>query len=92
MRRNYVAGAVVAAVVTVVFATAGDGVDAPETSGLRRVVIDHGHTATWAALALALGLAATRGRWQRLSQSLALLGGGLYAAFLLALFTRGQSS
>lgn len=92
MRRKYVVGAVVATAVTLVFATAGDGVDASEASGLRRVVIDHGHTATWAALALAFGLAAARGRWQRLSQALALAGGGLYAAFLLAVFTRGQAS
>lgn len=90
MRRTYVAGAGIATAVTFVFATVGDGVDAPDASGLRRVVIDHGHTATWAALALAFGIAAALGRWQRLSQALALAGGGLYAAFLLSVVTRGQ--
>jgi len=79
-------GAGVALVVTIVFATVGDGVDA-EATGLRGAVVDYGHTLVWAFLALALGIAAVAGRWQRASNALAVAAGVLYGAFLVALFT-----
>lgn len=79
-------GAGVALVVTLIFATVGDGVEA-EAPGLRGAVVDYGHTAVWALLAVALGIAATSGTWQRASNALAVAAGLLYAAFLAALFT-----
>lgn len=79
-------GTGVALVVTIVFATVGDGVDA-EATGLRGAVVDYGHTLVWALLALALGIAAVAGRWQRVSNALAVAAGVLYGAFLVALFT-----
>ncbi|MGN8246117.1 hypothetical protein ACTHAM_003252 [Cellulomonas soli] len=89
-RRTWAAaGAVAASAVALVFATAGDGVDA-EAEGLRGVVLDHGHTATWVLLAGALGLTA----WGRgptwLPRTLGYAGLASYAAFLLALLTRDQ--
>lgn len=79
-------GAGVALVVTLIFATVGDGVES-EATGLRGAVVDYGHTAVWALLAVALGIAAAAGTWQRASSTLAITAGLLYAAFLAALFT-----
>lgn len=79
-------GAGVALVVTIIFATVGDGVEA-EATGLRGAVLDYGHTGVWALLAAALGIAAAAGRWQRASSALAVAAGVLYAVFLAALFT-----
>lgn len=79
-------GAGVALVVTIIFATVGDGVQT-EATGLRGAVVDYGHTAVWALLAAALGIAAATGTWQRASNALAVAAGLLYAAFLAALFT-----
>lgn len=79
-------GAAVATVVAVVFGTVGDGVPAATAAGPRGLVVDHGHTLTWVLLALALGIAAVRGRWTAPSQGLAVAAGVSYAAFLLAVF------
>jgi hypothetical protein len=79
-------GAGVALLVTTVFATVGDGVDA-EASGLRGVLVDFGHTGVWALLTAALGIAAAAGTWQHASNVLAGAAGVVYAAFLVALFT-----
>lgn len=85
-RRLFVVGAVVASAVAVVFGTVGDGVPASGDDGPRGLVVDHGHTLTWVLLALALGLAAVRGRWTAPSQVLAVAAGVVYGAFLLAVF------
>lgn len=76
------AAAVVAAIVALVFATVGDGVDVQAT-GLAGTIATHGHTAVWVLLAAALGVAALLDRWQRLSASLALAALVLYLAFLV---------
>ena len=82
-RRLFAAGAVGAAVVTLVFATIGDGVDA-EADGWRGALVDYGHTAVWALLAVALGIAALTGGWHRISGILASLALALYVLFLMA--------
>ena len=76
---------VAALVVAVVFLTVGDGVTS-EATGLRRVVVDYGHAATWLMLATALGLTA----WGKARKSvvnaawwLALV---FYVSFLAAVF------
>jgi hypothetical protein len=78
--------AAIALVVTVVFATVGDGVDVPDAVGLRAVVVDGGHTAVWALLTVAFAIAAVRGRWGRVSNGVAVAAGILYAVFLIAVF------
>ena len=78
--------AIAAAAVATVFATIGDGVDVPDADGPRAVVIDAGHTTVWVLLAAAFALAAVRGRWGRVSNGVALTGGAVYVAFLLAVF------
>jgi hypothetical protein len=75
-----------AAAVTAVFATVGDGVEVPDASGLRALVVDAGHTAVWALLALAFAIAAVRGRWTRVSNGIAIAAGILYLVFLVAVF------
>lgn len=85
-RLRFAVATVAAAVVATVFATVGDGVDVPQASGLRRVLIDVGHVAVWVLLSVALLLAAIAGRWTRASQMLAVTAGVLYLAFLVAVF------
>jgi hypothetical protein len=86
-RRGWLAaGAATAAAVTVVFATVGDGVEVPEATGLRAVVVDVGHTAVWALLTVAFAIAAVRGKWSPLSNRIAVAAGAVYAAFLVAVF------
>ena len=85
-RRWFTLAAVVAAVVAVVFSTVGDGVEVPDATGARRVIVDLGHQGVWVLLAGALAAAATRGRWGRPSQVLAVGAGILYLVFLSAVF------
>jgi hypothetical protein len=85
-RGLFTAGALVAAAVTVVFATIGDGVEVA-AQGWAAPVIDYGHTAVWALLTAALGAAALTGRWTRTSGVLAAAALGVYALFLLAVLT-----
>lgn len=85
-RRWFALAAAVAAAVAVVFATVGDGVEVPEATGIRALIVDVGHTAVWALLAVAFAIAAARGRWSRLSHGIALAGGVVYVAFLAAVF------
>ncbi|HYP73616.1 MAG TPA: hypothetical protein VEP72_05955 [Microbacterium sp.] len=85
-RRWFTLAAVVAAVVAVVFSTVGDGVEVPDATGVRRVIVDLGHQAVWALLAGAFAAAAARGRWGRPSQVLAVAAGILYLVFLSAVF------
>ncbi|MDQ7992828.1 MAG: hypothetical protein AAGC63_06610 [Propionicimonas sp.] len=80
------AGAVIATVVAVVFATVGDGVIVPEATGVRGFVIDYAHTAVWVLLAVALGTAASRGRWTPWAGRLAVAALVLYLGFLAAVF------
>jgi len=82
----FAAAAAISTAVTLVFATIGDGVDVPEATGIRSLVVDAGHTAVWALLAVAFAIAAVRGRWTRLSNGIALAGGAVYVAFLVAVF------
>ncbi len=84
IRRRYALAAAGALAVTIVFATIGDGVEVPGATGLRRVVVDVGHTAVWGLLTAAFGLAAVRGRWTRLANGLAVAAGVGYAVFLVA--------
>jgi hypothetical protein len=79
------AATAVALVVTVVFATVGDGVEA-EATGLRAVVIEAGHTLVWALLTVAFAIATVGARWSRLSNAIALAAGVTYAVFLIAVF------
>ena len=85
-RAVFGAAAAVALVVTVVFATVGDGVEVPEATGLRAVIIDRGHTVVWILLTLAFAVATVRGRWSRTAGGLAVAAGLMYAVFLLAVF------
>lgn len=85
-RALYATASVLALAVTVVFATVGDGVDAPEAGGLRRAVIEGGHILVWALLTVAFGIAAARGSWTRLSNGIAIAAGVTYAVFLIAVF------
>ena len=79
----FAAGALGAAVVTLVFATIGDGVDT-EAEGWRGALVDYGHTAVWALLAMALGIAALTGGWHRISGALASVALAVYVLFLMA--------
>lgn len=79
--RLYAAAAIGAAIITIVFATVGDGVDS-DNGGLQGFVIDHGHTAVWALLAAALGIAAVRGSWQQISGALAAAALAIYVVFV----------
>ena len=72
--------------VTILFATIGDGVAVPQAQGLRRIIVDHAHTLTWLLLTVAFGLAAVRGSWTRRSHWLALAAGGCYLVFLANVF------
>ncbi len=77
-------GAVAAAIVTLLFATIGDGTSSGSEEGL---LLEFGHVGVWALLTAALGVAAVVGRWQRISSIFALGALGLYATFLVALLT-----
>lgn len=68
-----------------IFATIGDGVEV-DADGIRKLVVDYGHTAVWVLLALALLLAAVSGRWGRASGVLASIALALYLLFLFAVF------
>lgn len=83
-RWGYALATAGALAVTIVFATVGDGVEVAGTTGLRRVVIDVGHTAVWALLTAAFGTAGVRSGWNRFSNGLALAAGATYGVFLLA--------
>jgi hypothetical protein len=85
-RALYGLASAAALVVTVVFATVGDGVETPEATGLRLAVVDGGHTLVWALLTAAFAIAAVRARWGRLSNGLAVAAGIAYAIFLIAVF------
>ncbi len=85
-RAAFSLAAAVALVVTVVFATVGDGVEVPDATGLRAIIVDGGHTAVWALLTVAFAIAAVRGRWGRVSNGFAVAAGILYAVFLIAVF------
>lgn len=85
MNRWAAAGAVVAAGVTVVFATIGDGVDS-KGSGAVRWITEYGHTATWALLTAALSLVAVGRGPKWLVDGLFWAALGCYAAFLGAVF------
>lgn len=83
MRRLWVAAAVLAAGVAILFATVGDGVGPdPSATGWRRTVLEHGHTLVWMLLAGALTWAAVAGRWARASSLLAGAALACYAVFL----------
>lgn len=81
VRRLFGAGAAGAGIVTVVFATVGDGVDLP-AQGIAGGIIEHGHTGVWALLTAALATAAARGRWQAASGALAGAALVLYVLFI----------
>jgi hypothetical protein len=85
-RALFGAAATIALVVTVVFATVGDGVEVAAATGLRAVVVEGGHTLVWALLAIAFAIATVRARWSRLSKGLAIAAGITYAVFLIAVF------
>ena len=85
-RRWFTVAAVVAAGVAVVFSTVGDGVEVPDATGARRVVVDLGHQIVWALLAGSFAIAAIRGRWSAASQVPAVAAGAVYALFLFAVF------
>lgn len=85
-RVRYVVAATIALAVTIVFATVGDGVEAPDATGLRHLVVESGHTGVWALLTVAFAVAAVRARWGRLSNGAAIAAGVLYVVFLLAVF------
>jgi hypothetical protein len=70
--------------VAVVLATIGDGVDTGDATGVRRLLLDHGHTLTWLLLALALGNAAVRDAWGPTSKVLAVGAAVSYVLFLAA--------
>jgi len=82
-RGLFAAAALVAAAVTVVFATIGDGVEV-SAQGWAAPVIDYGHTIVWALLTAALGAAALTGRWTRASGVMAGAALAVYGLFLLA--------
>ena len=85
-RALFVGAALISLVVTVVFATVGDGVAVAEATGLRAVVVEAGHTLVWALLAAAFAIAAARARWSRLSNAIAITAGVVYLLFLIAVF------
>lgn len=81
-------GAAVAAAVSVVFATVGDGVPT-RGEGIVRVVIAHGHTVTWALLAGSLAAAAVGRGPRALASTLGYGALGCYGVFLAATFATG---
>lgn len=85
-RAWFAAGAVGAAIIALVFATIGDGVQLQEP-GWRGLVADSGHTAVWVLLAVACAVAALRGHWSRTAGTLATAALGVYALFLLVVLT-----
>lgn len=85
-RLLFAAGTVVAGIVAMIFLTVGDGVPASESTGIKQILVDHGHTATWVLLALALGSAAIRGKWAQPAKAFAVLAAASYVAFLAAVF------
>lgn len=85
-RPLFAVAAVVAAAVTTVFATVGDGVEVPDASGMRAIIVEAGHTAVWGLLTIAFAIAAFRGRWSRASNGVAMAAGILYLVFLAAVF------
>ena len=84
-RARFALGAAAAAMITILFATVGDGV---ATSSQDGVLLEHGHTGVWALLTAALATAAVAGRWQRTSTLLAGAALVLYLTFLVALLGR----
>lgn len=84
-RRWFALGALAALVVATIFATVGDGIDAPTDDALRGFVLDHFHTLAWVLLAVAFGIAALLGRWTRASGWVALGGLASYATFVTTL-------
>lgn len=85
-RLGYIAAAIGAAAVATIFATIGDGVRVDNAVGLRRSIVDGGHTVVWVLLAAGFSIAAVRGRWSAPSQILAVAAGGTYLLFLIAVF------
>ena len=77
--------AAVALLVAVVFLTIGDGVTS-EAAGLRKVVVDYGHAATWLMLATALGLTAWGKARKQLVNAVWWLALVFYVGFLAAVF------
>ncbi len=82
----YSLAAAASLVVAVIFGTIGDGVDVPEATGLRAIIVDVGHTAVWVLLTIAFAVAAVRGSWVRAAGAIAVAAGVLYALFLVAVF------
>lgn len=85
-RALYGVGALVSLIVAVTFLTVGDGVEVAEATGLRRFVIEVGHSAVWVLLFAAFALAAARATWSRMSGRIATAAGIVYAVFLGAVF------
>lgn len=85
-RVRWLAGAVVATAVAVVFTTWGDGVP-PVASGRWGALVDSGHAGAWILLAVAAWLATVTGRWTRPSTACAVAALALYLVFLGALLT-----
>ncbi|MBK8446331.1 MAG: hypothetical protein IPL41_06520 [Micropruina sp.] len=83
-RWPFALAAVASLAVTAAFATVGDGVDVPAATGVRRLIVDAGHTVVWALLCAAFTIAAWRRSWTTASQVLAVSAGITYAAFLYA--------
>lgn len=72
-RRRYGIAAACTLTVTILFVTIGDGVDVPEATGLRHLVITFGHTLVLGLLTVAFLIAAIRQRWNRTSQAVAVV-------------------
>lgn len=73
-------------IVTIIFATVGDGVEVSEATGLRYTVIAFGHTLVWVLLTVAFVIAAARGQWSKPSQIFAVAAAISYGSFLFAVF------
>lgn len=86
VRRWYGIAAAGTLAVTILFATIGDGVEVPEATGLRHIIVAFGHTLVWALLTLAFSIATIRGRWSKPSQILAITAAISYGLFLFAVF------
>jgi len=86
IRRRYLVAAAGALIVTIVFLTLGDGVNVPEATGFRRIIIDTGHPLVWGLLTCSFIVAAIYERWTRGAQILAAAAGVTYAVFLCAVF------
>ena len=85
-RRWYGIAAAGTLIVTMIFATVGDGVEVSEATGLRHTVIAFGHTLVWALLTVAFVIAAVRGQWSKPSQIVAVAAAISYGLFLFAVF------